>query len=231
MSPVIARIERIREEMNVNRRIFCERIGFSYPNYSHMEGKRKTKPNVDLLEALTRHTNVNSHWLLTGKGPLFFGEKLEFHEGGSPSGTPLFNDEYVLIPLYGVEGSAGEGHFVGAEDVEDLLAFKREWIVRQLRLNPDDLGLIHVRGESMVPTLNPGDVILLEHREQPATSDGIFVIRIGSALLVKRLQFMPNGQLLISSDNPAYQSFNVNPNLEAGEYRIIGKVVWAGHHF
>jgi phage repressor protein C with HTH and peptisase S24 domain len=130
-----------------------------------------------------------------------------------------------------VQGAAGEGALVNSEEVEDLLAFKREWIARELRSSPESLVLIHVQGESMVPTLNPGDVILVERNHGAPAGDGVYVIRMGDALLVKRLQFLPEGALAVTSDNPSYQPFRVSLKEPEEDFSIIGRVVWAGRRF
>ncbi|HEX7928723.1 MAG TPA: S24 family peptidase, partial [bacterium] len=95
----------------------------------------------------------------------------------------------------------------------------------------DQLLLIYVHGESMVPTLNPGDVILMERYDAHRVSDGIYALRMGNALLVKRLQFLPNGELLVTSDNEAYKPFQVKLKDGPEDIQIIGRVVWAGRRF
>lgn len=54
-------------------------------------------------------------------------------------------------------------------------------------------------------------------------NDGIYAIRIENALFVKRLQYMP-GKLLVKSDNPIYQPFEVD--LKTDSVDIIGAVVY-----
>jgi phage repressor protein C with HTH and peptisase S24 domain len=230
---VTERIEEIRKHLNLSKLAFCEHIGFSYSNYSQITGTRGSKPNVDLLYDVVRATGANPLWLLSGEGEMFEGAETT---GGLPPRRvpPRFtavDDRYVLLPLYAVQGSAGGGQIVETEDVEDHLAFKREWITRELRARPEELLLIYVQGESMVPTLNPGDVILLERYSKVSVTDGIYVIRTGNALLVKRLQFMPGGDLWVTSDNTAYKAFQVNLSEETVDFQIIGRVVWAGRRF
>ncbi|MDH4247751.1 MAG: helix-turn-helix transcriptional regulator [Deltaproteobacteria bacterium] len=216
-----ARIEQVRESMNLTRMAFCKHIEFPYTSYHHITGERRSKPTAELLTAVVSHSTVNPAWLLNGEGPQF----RDGEEGSGPGAG------YVLIPLYEVRGSAGEGHLVSGEEVEDLLAFKRAWITRELRTRPESLALIHVQGESMVPTLNPGDVILLELNEGRQTGDGVFVIRMGDTLLVKRLQFLPEGQVNVTSDNSAYQPFVVRLHQPPESFQIVGRVVWAGRRF
>lgn len=239
------RIEQVRSDLELSRMAFCKRIGFPYARYHHITGERNSKPTADLLSAVASHTEVSPDWLLNGEGP-------PYRIGGAARGIAIgagvrntapgtaaaggadqanMDAQYVLLPLYGVQGSAGEGRHVGEEEVEDLLAFKRDWITRELRSNPDDLSLIYVQGESMVPTLNPGDVILVERNQNYTISDGIYVIRMGEALLVKRLQFLPESELNVSSDNPSYQPFRVRLREEMEDFGIIGRVLWAGRRF
>jgi len=239
------RIEQVREDLQLSRLAFCKHIGFPYPRYSHITGERRSKPTADLLSAVVAHTDANPAWLLSGEGPVYRAQARATEgsaDAGSGAGSPVapaglpaggarLDDAYVLLPLYGVQGGAGDGAMVDSEEVEDLLAFKREWITRELRSSPDDLSLIYVRGESMVPTLNPGDVILVERNHRATVSDGIYVIRMGEALLVKRLQFLPEGALMVTSDNPAYQPFRVSLKEQGDEFSIIGRVVWAGRRF
>lgn len=230
---VTDRIEEIRKHLGLSKLAYCERIGFSYSNYSQITGTRGSKPNVELVHDVIRHTGVNPMWLLTGDGPMFSDEGAA--EAAARRRLPQImhqlDQRYVLLPLYAVQGSAGSGQIVESEEVEDHLAFKRDWITRELRAKPDNLLLIHVQGESMVPTLNPGDVILMERYDRLSVSDGIYAIRMGNALLVKRLQFMPNGGLLVTSDNAAYKPFQVNVGDGSEEFQIIGRVVWAGRRF
>jgi len=226
---MVARIEQVREDLNLSRMAFCRHIGFPYPRYHHITGERQSKPTADLLQAVARHTGVNPSWLLTGEGR---------PDGGWPaSGAGVMGAGateaagYVLLPLFGVQGSAGSGQLVEGEEVEDLLAFKRDWIARELRSSPEKLVLIHVQGESMAPTLSPGDVILVEREPGTRPGDGIYVLRMGEALLVKRLQFLPDGVLRVCSDNEAYAPFTTNLREESEGLEIIGRVVWAGRKF
>ena len=221
------RIEQIRADLGLSPPAFCERIGFPYTRYHHIISGRKSKPTADLLALVADRTNVNPEWLLKGVGPPYPGG------GGWREATVSTNvdDRYVLLPLYNVAGGAGEGNSVDTEEVEDLLAFKQDWITRELRASPDNLSLIYVQGESMMPTLNPGDVIRIERNLQRNTSDGIYVIRMGEALLIKRLQFLPEGEINVTSDNEAYQPYRVSLNNDAESFDIIGRVVWAGRRF
>jgi phage repressor protein C with HTH and peptisase S24 domain len=78
----------------------------------------------------------------------------------------------------------------------------------------------------MSPTLNHGDDIMVDNRAAAGPlRDGIHVIRLEDALMVKRLASRPKGRLSVLSDNPAYPGW---PDVDGAAIAIIGRVVWAG---
>jgi len=167
--------------------------------------------------ALAEAGDVTVQWLATGKGPK--------HRESRRGGVAEELAGYEYIPLYDVRAAAGGGAIVEEGAAVDDLAFKSQWVRSELHANPGDLYLIYVDGESMEPTLRPGDVILVNHRDTGPSRDGIYVLRMDDALLVKRLQRLPGGRIRASSDNPAYQPFEVDVT---GEVAVIGRVVWSG---
>lgn len=143
-------------------------------------------------------------------------------------GTGKTLSAFTRIPLYDATASAGKGSYVLDESTNDSLIFKKEWIHNELHNSPGNLYLINIEGESMEPSLRPGDVVLVDHSDNTAKRDGIYVLRMGDALLVKRLQRLPGDFIRASSDNPAYEPFNIDLKKDGHEISIIGRVVWSG---
>jgi phage repressor protein C with HTH and peptisase S24 domain len=79
----------------------------------------------------------------------------------------------------------------------------------------------------MAPTLNAGDDILVDLGDATERlRDGIYVLRIDDALVVKRVAVNPVGpRLTVQSDNPAYPDW---PDCGLHDVKPIGRVVWAG---
>jgi phage repressor protein C with HTH and peptisase S24 domain len=141
---------------------------------------------------------------------------------------------YAAIPLYDVRARAGaNGASTDDERIVNELAFREDWIRRELRTSPQNVRLIHVEGDSMEPDLRAGDIILVDHTDTAARREGVYVIRMDNALLVKALQRLPGGVIKVTSRNPAYDPFNVNAvDVESSEdFSIIGRVVWACRRF
>lgn len=130
-----------------------------------------------------------------------------------------------LIPKLAVGASAGPGAIPGRETLAGKIGFDEKWLRKQ-GLDPSKLSLIQVEGESMSPTLNHGDDIMVDNRAASApVRDGIHVIRLDDVLMVKRLAGGPRGRLSVLSDNPAYPGW---PDVDGSAVTVIGRVVWAG---
>lgn len=130
-----------------------------------------------------------------------------------------------LVPRLAVGASAGAGASVDGEPVEGAVAFDTRWL-RDLGADPRALSLIRVAGDSMAPTLNDGDDILVDGQDAAQRlRDGIYVLRLDDVLMVKRVGRGPAGRIAVTSDNPHYQSY---PDLPLSAVRLVGRVVWTG---
>lgn len=129
------------------------------------------------------------------------------------------------IPKLDVGASAGPGAMNDAEALAGKIGFDEKWL-RRLGVDPAHLSLIRVDGDSMAPTLNNGDDIMVDSSAASvALRDGVHVIRMDDVLMVKRLARGPVGRLSVLSDNPAYPDW---PDVDGETVAIIGRVVWAG---
>jgi len=174
--------------------------------------RRETVPLEQCIK-IAEQTGVSLDWLILGKG-----DPKPQHQ--PQSAVQDYDDQdAVWVPLYDVYASAGGGEDVWGEEIEQYIPFSRVWL-NQKNLHSKNLSCVKVRGDSMEPTLNNGDVILVNTARQ--VGDGVFVVRIGNLLRVKRLQTLLNGSLKISSDNPIYESETLNPK-EDSDFAIIGE--------
>lgn len=136
--------------------------------------------------------------------------------------------DYVFVPRYEVQASAGGGSIIHDESVVDHLAFRRDWITQHLCLSTQHLALITIKGDSMAKQINDGDMVLLDTRAGQQLSDGVYVINLRGALLCKRLHLKISGTVEVISDNEKYAKEVVGAE-EAGRLNIVGRVVWHGH--
>jgi phage repressor protein C with HTH and peptisase S24 domain len=227
MNTVSERLVYLRGYLGLNQPEAATRYGIPYNTYRKYE-HGLSKPGADAIEGISR-AGINSNWLLTGEGPMFLCDIAQSPASNDVPSYPSQPHGFVAIPLFDVRAAAGGGSLVDSERVLDVLHFKEEWIRAELRASPADLYLIFVDGESMEPTLRPGDVILVDRRDQAQRRDGIYVLRLDGTLLVKRLQKLPGGVIKVSSDNRSYEPFSLKlDEMEGQDMAIIGRVVWVG---
>jgi len=132
----------------------------------------------------------------------------------------------VRVARLEVGAAAGAGALPHDERALGHIAFDPAWL-RRVAADPKRLSLIRVEGDSMAPTLADGDEILVDRGDSAdRLRDGIYVLRIEDALVVKRVAPHPAGRALsIRSDNPAYPSW---PDCDPASVEIVGRVVWVG---
>jgi len=133
----------------------------------------------------------------------------------------------VAINRTAVRASAGPGAIVSEEAGRPYFAFDERWLKALTGSPSDKLSIIRVEGDSMAPTLNPGDDILVDLADcEERLRDGVYVLRIDDALVVKRIALHPiGGRVTVQSDNPAYPDW---PDCDLGNLNCIGRVIWAG---
>lgn len=156
-------------------------------------------------------------------------QQMDYVDAGSPPEPPHERD-YALIPQYHVSGECGSGYLNGHEEVKGGLAFKRDWLAR-MSLKADSLSVIYARGQSMAPTINEGEVLLVDHKQQEPRDGQVFAIERESELLIKRLVRHPAGGWICRSDNPdkiRYADWEPVSAEQLGLLRIVGRVVWRG---
>ncbi|HEX4873443.1 MAG TPA: S24 family peptidase [Sphingorhabdus sp.] len=144
---------------------------------------------------------------------------------GAPEEAGVKRDGLKLVPKLAVGASAGAGALAEGEALAGKVGFDEQWL-RKLGVEPRNVSLIRVEGDSMQPVLNHGDDIMVDKGAAlKPLRDGIHVIRIDGVLMVKRLALAPGGRLSVLSDNPAYPSW---PDRDHAEVQVVGRVVWVG---
>ena len=212
--------------------------------------EKDTIPKAETLVSIQKLKGCDWNWLMTGEGVPFpeevgtgsnqellepVGHNAKWIAQGATTalevldtlGNPVDLSEFVFIPRYNVKVAAGHGYVVEDEKPRFTMAFRKYWIRFHLRTDPKSLSVVKVTGDSMEGVLFDGDNVLVDHsRNQPG--NGLYVLRIGEELIVKRTQTLPGNHLLVSSANEAYQPFELNLADETSGVEIIGKVVWFG---
>lgn len=134
--------------------------------------------------------------------------------------------DYALVPKVRAKAGAGSSLITDGE-ATGMYAFRKDFLKRIGLEGNNDLVLFDVMGESMEPTILHKDTVLASKRETDPVSGQIYVIRVDDELLVKRILREP-GKLIVSSDNPAHRSFEIDLAAPNPNFEIIGRVRWQG---
>jgi len=147
--------------------------------------------------------------------------------GGVAWDPGLETGSLVPVQRSAVRASAGPGAAADDLGARPYFAFDPTWLRALTAAPAAKLSVIRVEGDSMSPTLNAGDDILVDLSDGPERlRDGIYVLRVDDTLLVKRLAIQPFGRrVTVQSDNPAYPDW---PDRALTDITIIGRVIWAG---
>lgn len=205
------RLKLLRKTLGLTQTEFGKNIGLSLRGIQKWENG-ESKPQQSTIKALVSTFNVNPDWLLNGTGEMFINDVNQQTETG-----------IISIPYYPeVSAAAGSGVLVYDESTVKHLQISSAIINIS---TGDNVCLINATGNSMQPVIDDRDLLLVDLTHKDFIDEGIYVIRLDNTLLVKRLQKIPNGVILIS-DNPQYAPITLNSdNFNENDAAIIGKVI------
>jgi len=166
-------------------------------------------PDADFICKFCEVYDLDTNWFLTG------------HK--VPSVTDA---EFTQVPIYDVDVSAGHGAFADQEAIVSYTGFQESWLRNTLGVSPNAVDIVFVRGDSMEPGIENGDMLLVDRQNNELRREGVYVFRLDGFLHVKRLQRLPNRVIQVTSDNANYQPFLIDLKMEYLDFEILGRVVW-----
>lgn len=205
------RVKTLRKVLQLNQTEFGKKIGITMRAVQKWENG-ESKPQNSTLKSLINTFNVNPDWLLNGTGEMFIGENRQQEVS-----------DIISIPYYPeVSAAAGSGALVYDENTVKHLQISSAIINIS---TGDNVCLINATGNSMQPVIDDKDLLLVDLSQKLITDEGIYVIRLDTTLVVKRVQKILNGVILIS-DNPQYPPREISANnFNENDAAVIGKVI------
>ena len=193
--------------------------------------KGLAEPSRERLVALADATAVPISWLAKGEGPepdlLPPAGPGRTVRGGTPA-QRLEPGRFVLLPKKPETVAAGAGAPPPAPiPNHEFIGFRHDWIRETFERAPGDLILETAVGDSMEPQIRDGDQLLVDVTENKFRGFGVYVMEMRGERLVKRVQRLFNGTVILISDNRIYQPEEIPPD-DARDIRVVGRVVWRG---
>jgi len=234
MKTIAERIKFLYEKSGLTQPEFANRIGIHKNTLiKYMRGE--SSPQSDTLEKIVAMFKVNPTWLLTGEGEPF--EKPKKQPGHvAESEIEYLIEEHTMIPLLDTEVAADVVGTWPTEKIVDYYPFKRVWLRKisgSSEEKPKRFVLLRCRGDSMSPTINNGEVMLVDtnlNRRIEIEDNAIYIVRReDDTIAVKRVVQKGPNVLLCLSDNINYKPFTIKIESEKTiQDYIIGRVLWIG---
>ncbi|WP_252981593.1 LexA family transcriptional regulator [Aliarcobacter butzleri] len=166
--------------------------------------KRDSIP-LKTIEKVVQNEQLSYDWIFTGKNE------------NNVSNDNVSNG--YKIDVLNIKASAGTGIENHIVEVIDTIILDKNLF--KSPINPNKIKLIQVSGDSMFPTLNDGDFVVIDETKSYGV-DGIYAINLHNQILIKRLKFKLDGTIQIISDNKEYEMEVYNPNETQIPLHIIG---------
>jgi hypothetical protein len=130
-----------------------------------------------------------------------------------------------LVAIQSIDLAYGMGiSFTDVPIEVDVLHFPKAWIETITSSPPALLTWGRGRGDSMMPTINDHDLVLLDRSQTTIREqDAIWAFTEGDTGSIKRLR-LRNDRVTILSDNPSVPPDEVH----VAEIRIVGRVIFIG---
>ena len=202
---------------------------------------RKQLPFVWVV-TISEKFGISSDWILFGEEPVLRKDKRKAICSADEQCLP--SEDFVLVPLLESWVRGGPDGEIIYEGISDYYPFKRWWIERLSGKSTDrqkSLFLVKVKGDSMNPTINHGEIVLVDTHEpermQVKTGEIYLVTMPDGATAIKRLVISQDSnnrlRLVCMSDNVSmYRPFEflLDPEKRIQDY-VLGHVRWVGKEF
>lgn len=202
----------------------AESLGVSYQAIKKLHDGTSKAFSAENNSKAAQILGVSPDWLATGKGAMLAAPK-PGAENVAP--TPASGELVVRVPLLANSGSMGVGNDQLHDDVlVGHISLSETWVSRRLQpTSQKALRFIHACGDSMSPTFEDGDVLLVDTGVvDPSMIDGVYVMSANDRLYIKRVRQRMNGSVEISSDNPTVKTVDVLNGDHS--IKMLGRVVW-----
>ena len=198
------RLKQLRNERGISQRQLAEFLKVAPSTISMYENGQR-EPNFEVLESLADFFNVDLNYLLgkTNKTTKIILDS----ESSKGIKIPVLGTVPAGIPITAVE------------DILDYEEIPKSWE------NQGEFFGLKIKGDSMYPTLENGDVVIVKKQSTADNGDTVIVMVNGDDATCKRYERSETGIMLIPNNSAYNPVFYTNEEIEALPLTIIGKVV------
>lgn len=198
-----AKLKKCRKDMSLSQKEFGQKIGVAESTVSLYESNKRF-PDADTLKKISALFGVSLDYLL-GNAP---DKEIQPKHAGRGIRIPVLGRVVAGIPIEAVE------EILDYEEITPELAATGEFFALQ------------VKGDSMLPKLEEGDVVIVKKQEDVETGDIAIVLVNGDEATIKQVKKVNGGIMLYGFNPDVYEPhFYSNQQIEELPVRILGKVI------
>lgn len=207
------KLKEIRKALGVTQEELALKLGVNKSKIKNIEAETQSI-TIEVAKELNKVYNINLGWLLTDKGSMYV-EEPAFN---SVMREEQFESECINAPYFAA--SAGGGHYLDANQTYPVPLFE----IKKLGVDPKRVAVIEICGQSMYPSINDGDILIVESEPSRIIDSEVYIINYEDQLYCKRI--LKNiKSLILKSDNPEYSPITVEGQ-EIEKLRIVGRVLF-----
>lgn len=198
---------------------FAKRYGYNPTSYRAYENNQNgfSKQAHELGDRL----GVPARWLMKG-GDL---ENAPLDTDGGTLAQQAKEMGLSLVPELELGYSMGGGSVFNDYNQRGTVPFQRDWLRGLMRGTFADLFVARGAGDSMMPTLLDGDIVLIDTAQKRIDQqDRIWALSYGDLGMIKRVRRLPGGTYQVMSDNPSVSLIEATDE----ELQVVGRVIWIG---
>ncbi|OBX80088.1 XRE family transcriptional regulator [Haemophilus aegyptius] len=221
MTTLAERLTSIMAEKGLSQAELARMTGLKQPSVFKIVSGQTLNPKniVEIATAL----GVDVNWLKTGEGePIAQGSIISSLVSTDSDEHHRFRVDYL-----DVQAAAGHSGIENADypEVIQSIYFSKEGLLEIVGKSTNDgISLINVPTDSMVPTINKGDIVFVDTKVNYYTGEGVYFFLLNGGAYIKRLMKLPTGVYRAISDNSVYPDFDISDELFDTAV-IIGKFI------
>lgn len=221
MTTLAERLTSVMAEKGLSQAELARMTGLKQPSVFKIVSGQTLNPKniVEIATAL----GVDVNWLKTGEGePIAQGSIISSLVSTDSDEHHRFRVDYL-----DVQAAAGHSGIENADypEVIQSIYFSKEGLLEIVGKSTNDgISLINVPTDSMVPTINKGDIVFVDTKVNYYTGEGVYFFLLNGGAYIKRLMKLPTGVYRAISDNSVYPDFDISDELFDTAV-IIGKFI------
>lgn len=183
------------------RREICQDLNIAYSTFSDWVNGKKY-PRIDKIELMANYFNITKADLVERHISDLDKRKVQ------ATRIPVLGIVIAGAPAY------AEENIIGWEEVTKKMASRGK------------LFALKVKGDSMLPKFEEGDIVIVKEQEDVESGDIAIVLVNGDEATMKQVQKKENGIWLYAFNPAVYEPhFYSNKDIEILPVRIVGKVI------